>query len=84
MQYSLWNLWASRRGRCNIPCGTCWAQGVLGAVFLVELVGLKAKILSAAGPVKDHKLYNLELPKFGPRQAQFKDHKPYNLELQKF
>ena len=56
MQYSLWNLWASRRGRCSISCGTCGAegvvgavflltsgaQGVVGAVFLVELVGLQA------------------------------------------
>ena len=37
-QSSLWNLWASRRGRCSIPCGTCGAEGVVGAVFLVELV----------------------------------------------
>ena len=57
MQYSLWNLWASRRCRCSIPCGTCGlqgvegavfscgtcgAEGVVGAVFLLELVGLKA------------------------------------------
>ena len=38
MQYSLWTLWGSRRGRCSIPCGTCGAQGVVGAVFPVELV----------------------------------------------
>ena len=36
-----WNLWGSKRGRCSIPCGTWEAQGVVGAVFLVELVGLK-------------------------------------------
>ena len=33
MEYSLWNLWGSRRGRCSIPCGTCGAPGVVGAVF---------------------------------------------------
>ena len=43
MQYSLWNLWASRRGRCSIPCGTCGAEGVVGAVFLVELQEKKNK-----------------------------------------
>ena len=42
MQYSLWNLWGSRRGRWSIPCGTCGAPGVVGAVFPVELVGLQA------------------------------------------
>ena len=36
-----WNLWGSKGRRCSIPCGTCEAQGVVGAVFLVELVGLK-------------------------------------------
>ena len=33
---------ASTRGKCSIPCGTCGPQGVVGAVFLVELVGFKA------------------------------------------
>ena len=42
MEYSLWNLWGSRRGRCSVPCGTCGAPGVVGAVFPVELVGLQA------------------------------------------
>ena len=27
MQYSLWNLWASRCGRRSIPFGTCGSQG---------------------------------------------------------
>ena len=30
------------RAKCSIPCGTCGPQGVVGAVFLVELVGFKA------------------------------------------
>ena len=46
MQYSLCNLWGSRRGRWSIPCGTCGAQGVVGAapgvVGAVFPVGLKA------------------------------------------
>ena len=42
MQYSLWNLWASRCGRRSIPFGTCGPQGAVGAVFFLELVGLKA------------------------------------------
>ena len=41
MQYSLWNLWVSRRGGRSISYGTCRAEGVVGAVFLVELVGLQ-------------------------------------------
>ena len=43
MQYSLWNFWASRPCRCSIPCGTCGPPGVVGAVFLLELVGLKVR-----------------------------------------
>ena len=42
MQYSLWNLWASRRGGRSISYGTCGAEGVVGAVFFLELVGFKA------------------------------------------
>ena len=41
MQYSLWNLWGSRPGRRSVSCEICGAQGVVGAVFPVELVGLK-------------------------------------------
>ena len=43
MQYYFWNLWGSRRSGCSIPCGTSGAEGVVGAVFLVELMGLKVR-----------------------------------------